>query len=140
LGGHFDRLFHTLQNYSWLDFSKIEFKLCEWPTNKLLPVNVIERYQEYLDNRASYTDFQQFCCLDKDLIHWKEKYTWRTPPIILDVNYLKSELPISADIKEPFQLVEGHSRLGYLKSLNNMSRIGKAKIALIHAIYLMYEK
>ncbi len=130
----------TLRNYAWLDYENIEFNLCEWNYIELEKVYVIEDFKPYYEDRSKYTDFDQFCCNHEDLNHWKEFGTWRTPPIILDINSISKELPEWSELKEPFQLVEGHSRLGYLRSMKKISDLNKGKIATRHKIYLMKEK
>ena len=129
--------YETLNNYAWIDYEKVEFKLLKWSFEKLENINIIENYREYSDSRAICNDLSQFCCCDKDLKHWKENGTWRIPPIILDVKSIIDDIPKWSEIKEPFQLVEGHSRIGYLKSMNRINKLGKEKISDNHKIYLM---
>lgn len=130
----------TLKNYSWMDFKNIEFIECEWDFEELYNLNIIEDYRDYFVIRTKLSDFKQFCCNDEDLKYWKEKGTWRIPPIILDVNSLTSNISTDSELVPPFQLVEGHSRLGYLHSMNRISDLNKGKIATKHDIYLMREK
>jgi hypothetical protein len=137
-GLHYDD--NTLQNYAWINYENIEFNLYEWNFDKLTKVYVIEEFKDYFFNRSSYSDFDQFCCTDKDLVNWKEKGTWRTPPIILDIKSLTSEIPEWSELVPPYQLVEGHSRLGYLHSMKRISDLNKGEIALKHKIYLMERK
>jgi len=132
--------YETLKNYSWLDFKKMEFIVREWNFDELSNLYVIENYRNYFIGRSKLSDFKQFFCKADDLKYWKEKGTWRIPPIILDVNSLRSNIPIDCELVRPFQLVEGHSRLGYLHSMNRISELNKGKIASKHRIYLMKEK
>jgi hypothetical protein len=71
---------------------------------------------------------------------WKENGTWKTPPIILDICSLTTEIPKWSELIPPYQLVEGHSRLGYLHSMKRISDLNIGKIALKHKIYLIKEK
>jgi hypothetical protein len=130
----------TLRNYSWLNYENIEFAVCEWDFEELSKVHVIEEFQDYYNNRSIFSDFDQFCCCKEDLKCWENNGTWRTPPIILDVESLKSRIPEWSEIISPYQLVEGHSRLGYLKSTKKIAELKKGKIAQKHRIFLMKEK
>lgn len=130
----------TLINYSWIDYKNIEFIACEWNFDELSKLYVIDDYRDFFDNRSKLSDFEQFCCNDEDLKCWKEKGTWRIPPIILDINSLTSNIPTDCELVPPYQLVEGHSRLGYLHSMNRISKLKKGNIASKHSIILMREK
>jgi hypothetical protein len=67
---------------------------------------------------------------------WKEHGTWRVPIVILDCGSLKS-IPKYAEIKGRYQLIEGHTRLGYAKALMKMALVGSGKIAESHEIFLL---
>jgi len=127
----------TLQNYSWINFELIEFELTAWDFDSLNKLYVIERFQPYVNQRASFNNIEDFCCIDEDIEYWKTNGTWKKPPIILDVNSLNMEFPNWSELKKPFQLVEGHSRLGYLKSMKNIESNGEFKLSEKHKIYLM---
>ncbi len=131
---------YTLNNYAWIDYTKIKFEICEWEFQKFQEVNVIEDFKPYFLERAKCKDFMQFCCIDDDLSYWKEYGTWRIPPIILDVNSLTTKIPSWCEIMPPFQLIEGHTRLGYLHSMKRISELNKGKLASKHSVYLMVEK
>jgi hypothetical protein len=128
---------YTLNNYAWLNFEEVRFKKIERPLEDLLKVNVIEPFQDHVLNRGRFSNTDDFCCDDNDIKHWKNFGTWRIPPIVLDVLSIKSEIPEWSEISPPFQLVEGHSRLGYLHSMKNISNLHKGKVAEKHFIYLM---
>lgn len=131
---------YTLSNYAWLNFEEVKFKKIEWPLEELLKVNVIEPFQDHVSNRGNFSNIDNFCCDDNDLMHWKNFGTWRIPPIVLDVLSIKSEIPEWSEILPPFQLVEGHSRLGYLHSMKKISSFSKSKAADKHFIYLMFQQ
>lgn len=124
----------TLKNYSWIDFENIQFELVEWEFNSLKDLNIIEDYREYVESKSSYKDLKSFTCEDKDLKFWEEKGTWRIPPIILDVNSFLKDKPKWSELEKSYQLVEGHSRFGYLQSIK---KIDKTIIALKHKVFLM---
>ena len=130
---------NTLDNYAWINYENIEFVLCKWELEKFEKVSVIDNFMDYYSDRASYLDLNQFCCTQKDLKVWIENGTWRVPPIIIDVSSLKTDIPTWSQLKPPYQLVEGHTRFGYLQSMKRISELGKADIAKRHSIYLMRE-
>ena len=136
LWAHHDKE-ESIQNYGWLDYEKIEFTLCEWSNKQLIDIYVLESYRDYFENKASFDDISGLCCLEKDLISWKSKGTWRTPPIIIDNKSLKDKIPTHCELISPYQLVEGHTRLGYLHSMFRIDSLGKEKVAKKHFIYLM---
>jgi hypothetical protein len=127
----------TLENYAWLNYENVEFQLCNWSNSQFSNIYVIEPYKDYYQNRSNFNDISSFCCRDKDLKHWLTKGTWRTPPIILDVESLNDNYPTWSELNPPLQLVEGHSRLGYLNSMIRISKLGKQIVADNHEIYLM---
>jgi hypothetical protein len=127
---------NTLNNYAWINYEKIQFEIEEWSYDRFSNVSVIKNFMDYYSDRASYSDFSQFCCIPEDLKYWKENGTWRVPPIILDINLLLS-IPSWSDLTAPYQLVEGHTRFGYLQSLKRISDLNKGSIASTHRIYLM---
>jgi hypothetical protein len=72
-----------------------------------------------------------FRAVDHD--HWIKKKTWRVAPVAIDVCSF-TDIPEHAELNGPFQLIEGHTRLGLLKCcLKN----GKISEDSLHAIYLM---
>lgn len=135
LWAHHDKR-ESILNYGWLNYENIEFQLCNWTNEQLKNIYVIENYKDYYKNRSSYNNFDSFCCTPKDLKHWKDEGTWRTPPIILDIQSL-GEIPNHCELISPYQLVEGHSRLGYLQSMFKIDSLGKGNVAETHEIYLM---
>lgn len=136
LWAHHDKK-ESINNYGWLNYENIEFKLCTWANRQLEDIYIIKNYRDYYENRASYNNLSSFCCIEKDLEVWKNHGTWRTPPIILDVKSINEKIPDWCELVPPYQLVEGHSRLGYLHSLFNIDKSGKGKVAKSHEIYLM---
>jgi hypothetical protein len=131
---------NTLKNYAWLNYENIHFTLCKWSSEKLASVSVIKNFQEFYREKASCSDLRQFSCTDENLATWKNDGTWRVPPIIIDIGSLQSPIPKWSDLTAPYQLVEGHTRLGYLNSLIRISTEKQVKLSNDHWIYLMVEK
>ena len=128
---------YTLRNYSWIDYQNVEFELCEWSVEMLMRLNVIDEFEEDVYLLGSHKKLEQFSCNETDLRYWKEKGIWRTPPIVIEVDSFLLEKPDSSQLKGPFQLIEGHSRLGYLKSMKKIADAGNIKLAEKQKIYLM---
>jgi hypothetical protein len=125
---------HTVNNYGWIDFDKITITLSECSFDELLTVRAINEFRGHVEEGARYKAYEQLPCIGKDKDYWKEYGTWRTPPIILDVGSLSEvEIPEYADIDAELQLVEGHSRLGYLYAIANCGLTLKES----YPIYLM---
>lgn len=135
LWAHHDKA-ESIINYGWLDYENIEFELCNWSNEQLENIYIIDYARDYFELRASYSDFDNFRCTQEDLKFWQEKGTWKTPPIILDIQSL-GKVPIHCELKPPYQLVEGHSRLGYLHSMFTIEKLRKGNVATTHEIYLM---
>ncbi|QLG46894.1 hypothetical protein [Costertonia aggregata] len=129
--------YHTIRNYAWMNYEYIEFELIEWKYSQLEKLYVIEDFREFFESRASYNDLNQFSCREKDLDYWKENGTWRIPPIILDTKSINDEIPKWSEVSNEFQLIEGHSRLGYLKSIKRINELGNVRIAKKHKVYSM---
>jgi len=128
---------NTVHNYGWLNYDKIEFVLINLSLNDLKTIRVINDFQEYVEEGSAYKSYDQLPCIAKDKEHWEQFGTWRTPPIILDVSSLLTEkIPTYSDVEGPLQLVEGHSRLGYLYAISNC----KLHLRVDHKVYLMRYK
>jgi len=131
---------NSLKNYGWLNFEKIEFLLCEWDVATLDTVRVINNFMPYYTEKSSHSDFKEIGCIPEDKRKWSEEGTWRTPPIIIDIESLLSPIPDGCELNAPYQLVEGHTRLGYLHSMKRILPANGLKLASKHWIYLMREK
>lgn len=129
--------YETLRNYAWIDYEEVDFVQSNWTNDQLLNINIINEFSDYVENRAKNKDTNDFVCEKEDKNSWIINGTWRVPPIVLDVSSIKEEIPTWSEIKSPYQLVEGHSRLGYLKSMINISKLGKAKVASSHSVFIM---
>ena len=132
--------YYSLKNYGWLDYEKVRFDLVQCEISAFKDTYVIESFREYVASRAELTDISKFMCTKPDLLSWVADGTWITPPIILDVSSLSTRPPNWSELQPPFQLVEGHSRYGYLKSMMGQAHRNGQKIAAQHSIYLMHVK
>jgi hypothetical protein len=121
-----------VDNYGWIDYSNVDFVLSEVSTEEALSLHVIKSFSRRVDTCNSCTPFDNFMCIEKDKEFWIENRSWRIPPIVVDVTSF-GKSPVYAEFSGDLQLVEGHSRLGYMKS---MHRAGE-RLAKTHSVYLL---
>ncbi len=133
---HFEN-YEMQRNYAWMDYSKMQFRLETWNLERLLDIYVISDFRDYVERRAASKSFDEFFCIDADKHEWESKGTWRTPPIILDCKSITANIPKYSEISKGFQLVEGHSRLGYLYSLMRFSKQNIVTLANKHNVFVM---
>jgi hypothetical protein len=122
--------------YGWIDYSKAQFKLVKWSTEKILK---IKTYSEFSQHTETYKHFKSGESLEQiggseiDRKFWLENGTWRTPIIVLDTDNIIT--PENVKLERPYQLVEGHTRLGWLMGFNNSTTPYKCKA--FHNVWLM---
>lgn len=125
---------NTIDNYAWIDYDRIKFTLVDFDCETIKDFRVINNFKQDFEGCCLHKSYDTIPFIDIDMQYWLEHGTWRTPPIVLDVNSLtKKHIPSHADIDSNYQLVEGHSRLGYLLSIMNC----KLKYEKKHKVYLM---
>lgn len=124
---------HTIRNYAWIDFGKLKFVRVGLGETAILHLNVIDAYQDFVRERSENRDYDDFVCVPRDVDFWRAESTWRVPPIVLDVESLPSTPPVTADIRGPYQLIEGHSRLGNFLALKAAGKLTRRK----HTVYLL---
>ena len=128
---------NSTDNYGWIDYDNIEFIKTDLSFEALSDLNVISKYQLHVDEGARYKAYENIPCTERDREHWSTYSTWRVPPLILDVQSLSGEvIPDYADIHGARQIIEGHSRLGYLYAANNCGVLNKKE----HTVYIMKYK
>lgn len=123
---------NTVKNYGWIDYSNVKFKKNQLTIKQLSELYVVREYLSYVRIRQCSQPFDEFMCTPIDKQHWENNHTWRVPPVILDVKSFK-KIPIYAEIIGPYQLIEGHSRLGYLLAMQQAGILRKNN----HQIYLL---
>jgi hypothetical protein len=125
-----------INNYGWLDFDKVAFELCDVSTNELINVKIFSRFERFVESLESRQVFEEFTCTEQDKKYWIENKTWKVPPIIIDISTLNN-IPDHSELKGTYQLVEGHTRLGYLLAIHRKGLIDKEKK---HMVYKMYSE
>jgi hypothetical protein len=123
---------NTINNYGWIDYRNIEFIETSLDIDALKNLFIIKEYRPYVERRAKHKGIEGFSCISKDIEHWKAHNTWRVPPVVLDVNSL-STIPSHAEIGGTFQLIEGHTRPGYLLALEHSAMMPVRD----HQVFLM---
>lgn len=124
----------TVNNYGWLDYDIMGFEETLMSARQLAAMHVIGPYRSYVRTRELNHPFDGFACSPKDVDLWREKGTWRVPPVVIDVTTIR-DIPPYAELADPLQLVEGHSRFGYLLA---MRRAGLITDDSTHRAYRMY--
>lgn len=123
---------NTVDNYGWIDYTHIEFTKVLFTIEQLLELHVVEKYQDYVDVKKSYKPYSEFPCRERDLKHWQEHNTWTVPPVVLDVNSFDT-IPSDVENVGPYQLIEGHTRLGLLLAMQRVGILEKKE----HQVYLL---
>lgn len=126
---------NTVNNYGWIDYTHIEFTKVLFTIEQLLELHVVEKYQDYVDVKKSYQPYSGFPCIERDLKHWQEHNTWTVPPVVLDVNSFDT-IPSDVENVGPYQLIEGHTRLGLLLAMQRVGILEKNE----HQVYLLSHK
>ena len=119
-------------NYGWINFNDARWKLTAMNNTTLQNLNVYSDWQRSVDGRESDEPYADFRCVDRDIQHWKDHHTWRVPPMVIDVAAFPGSPP-EAEFIGPYQLIEGHNRLGYLRSLVRAGMMPRQE----HDVYLL---
>ncbi len=123
---------YMVNNYGWLDYTNVVFVEVELSLDILTSIYVIREFRNHVHSLSKANVFSGFMCQEVDLEHWKSRLTWRVPPLILDTNSLIA-VPEHAEIGAGFQLVEGHTRLGYLLAMKNATH----PLEETHRVFIM---
>lgn len=121
-----------VKNYAWMNYTTIKFELQEWTVEQLQSVKAIGVFENSIIGIED--KFNSVCALEEDELFWAQHGTWRVPPIILDTSSVKKKAPANAELREPYQLVEGHSRMRNLLIANYQNLF----VAKKHRIFFMH--
>jgi len=110
----FDHFQCVINQYTWLGFANLSFHRESWPTDKIL--NKIKAWNEpaveswkqafFIDPRFQNSSLGKFML---------QEGTWPEPPLILN-NSTSLHMPDNSVISR-WELIEGHHRLAYFRSL-----------------------
>ncbi|MEO8606243.1 MAG: hypothetical protein ABI690_00050 [Chloroflexota bacterium] len=123
---------HTVDNYGWIDYREAEFNETSLTNYLLKTLYIIEDYRPYVNQRSQSRPFEDFTCKSEDLEYWKTNGSWRIPPIVLDVKSF-SNAPSYAELGNSLQLIEGHTRLGYLLAMATAGILQKQE----HGVFIL---
>ena len=127
----------TVNNYAWIDFSTVAFTKERWTTERLCALRVIEAYRDFVDERAAmFSSIKEFFPTKPDREHWRTVGTWRVPPVVIHAEGL-APVPSYSDLVGRFQLVEGHSRMGYLRAFARIGDSSEGRLAPDHEVYVL---
>ena len=123
---------YAVSDYGWLRFDKMSFELVSWPgelirrdvrTHKL---DLVDRLgTRILSNSPSMRSWLQSFVLDHG--------TWPAPIIVL-ANTRALRSPRGEVYGQPYHLLEGHLRLGYLRTL---LRANSVALVNSHAVWIV---
>ncbi|MGF1683792.1 hypothetical protein [Photobacterium minamisatsumaniensis] len=104
----------VLCNWGWLDFQSMQFSLEEWGSEQIQS-KIQTPHQDVIDKlsgRMQNPIFQRSWLVQE----MQERGTWPVAPIVL---HYERDLPTMNGkvLKAPFNLIEGHHRLAYLKRM-----------------------
>jgi hypothetical protein len=122
-----------IRNYGWIDYHKAAFAEVLWTQNQISQIQVFSKYQPYVKSRSKIQSFSDFRCVPEDKDYWICFGTWRTPIVVLKTNTIITE-PRYSELNKPYQLIEGHTRLGHFNALFNYQQ---KYLSELHKVYLM---
>ena len=128
---------NSVKNYAWINYFDARFERQPRSIDFFLEeVSPNSKGKNLVDERSVLTSYDSFNCTEEDKQYWKEKGTWRIPPVILDVASFKNytQVPEYVDYPAGYVLVEGHNRLGYLRAA---ARIGDKNFKYEHEAYFL---
>ena len=138
---HFNEEMRLL--YGWMNYEKVGFSLAEWGGEQVALIKVYSGFRPYVELTtrkvlASLPDRLRSIELRGEVVRsWTENGTWRTPIIVLASRDVVG-LPKGVELNRPYQLVEGHTRLGWFNAFRaGRGRGGIRPLAELHEVWLM---
>jgi hypothetical protein len=138
---HFNEEMRRL--YGWLDYEKVAFSLVKWTSEQVQAVKVYSHFRPYVESTtrkvrmAGPSELSSIDLRKEVIASWINRGTWRTPIIVLESSSFVSP-PRGIEINRPYQLVEGHTRLGwFIAFLSLQGQRGTYPLAETHSVWLM---
>jgi len=125
-----------INNYGWIDYHKATFVEMLWTDEQISQIQVFSRYRPYVESRSKIEQLSDFMCIRKDKDYWAKYGTWRIPIVVLKTVSIYGK-PNRSELNKPYQLIEGHSRIGYFRAFCRF-REEYIKNEKLHKIYLMH--
>ncbi|WP_374035768.1 hypothetical protein ACES2I_08785 [Bdellovibrio bacteriovorus] len=116
---------HFQKLYGYLDFHLLKFELITFTNAELAKVGWYSRFDRAESiARWSLEDFRDCFGLQKEVIEsWEVDGTWLEPVWILNSTTFPSGV-LSNEIKSPYMLIEGHTRMGSLELMKRHNKAG----------------
>ncbi|MBB4081135.1 hypothetical protein GGR28_003782 [Lewinella aquimaris] len=128
----------TRENYGWINYRYATFDLVEIESELIPKLNVIPGYRSYVHDLSELNSYNDFKHSKQDVKHWMQNRSWRVPPIVLDCSTVDfGAKPQWSHIEGEYQLIEGHSRVGYWKAINKFSNGSLSFNNTRHFIWMM---
>lgn len=128
---------HISVIYGNLDFRNLNFVLESWVISKCLKIQWRSSFTfvQSVENNWTIEDFYKTHSFEKNRVsYWKDLGTWYKPIWVLDSESFSPE-QLHSDIKKPFMLIEGHTRLGALRLHNKHGFAGQT-----HKVWVISNK
>lgn len=129
----------STNNYGWLNYEVVKFELVNMLVEEILKIKVVKSLRDSIINDRRITRIEEINCNKADMDFWISKGTWRVPPIVINVDSLKSKIPKGCELNQPLQLVEGYSRLRNFHSIYKLKESNQINLAKNHLVYLMVQ-
>jgi len=110
----------NMEDYAFLDFTKLRFTLETWPLERL-PSREAFRDERFCD---SFQNVEERAADNPNdwLAHYMLKEgTWNTPIVLFDNRYAGGAVG-EPELKSPLHLLEGHRRLSFLQGLKRLNK------------------
>lgn len=138
---HFNEEIQLL--YGWMNYEKVRFSLATWTNTQIESVKVYSDFRRYVESTTrkvlmSLPGKLPSIELREEVVHsWTQYGTWRTPIIVLDTKDVVGA-PEGVELNRHYQLVEGHTRLGWFNAFRACKVRGSSyPLAESHKLWLM---
>jgi len=125
------------KNYGWINYHEASISLEYLDVKRLLSANVIRDFRPYYSSKCRTNKLNHISPIAKT--YWMEYGTWKTAPIILE-NMTCARRPVWAEIEGEIQLIEGHTRLGFLHAFYYGQLKGTISLQAHHAVWVLRNK
>lgn len=110
---------NDIDNFSWLEFPKLNFESVEWPIRRIEEsgIHCHETIKAYLYRFQNGTESKRMISIDN---HFQSNGTWPVAPLLLKNVNGTAKYPNGLSCEEPYHPVEGHHRLAIFLAYRNM--------------------
>ena len=129
--------------YGWMNYEQVCFSLATWTNVQIESVKMYSGFSRYVENTtrkvlmALPNKLPAIELREEVIRSWTEYGTWRTPIIVLASKEIMG-VPEGVELRRPFQLVEGHTRLGWFNAFRACKVRGSPyPLAESHKLWLM---